>query len=313
MVIGSGAGGGYDTYARLVARYIGRHIPGNPLVVSQNMPGAGSRVAANYLYNVAPKDGTVIGTIDQSSPSDQAMREPGIQFDSAQFYWLGNPIIDNLITIVSRAAGITSLADLKAKGGLYCGDVGAGPTNTFPQIINRLLKTDNKIVTGYPGLTAIYLAMDSGEVNCIGGTTWSSMKATRSAQLRNHDYNIILQWGTEKDPELAAYTGEDIPLSTELGQTDLDRKALTFLNASTTIGRPIMAPPGIPKERAEALRHAFAETVKDPDFLADAGKASMIIKPLGGEELQTLVTDLARSPPDVVKRAEELTGATESH
>jgi tripartite-type tricarboxylate transporter receptor subunit TctC len=313
MVIGSGVGGGYDLYARLVARYIGKHIPGNPLVVPQNMPGAGSRIAANWLYNVAPKDGTAIGTIDQSSPLDQAMGEPGIQFDATQFNWLGNPIIDNLITIVSRAAGVKSLADLKAKGGLFCGDVGAGPTNTFPQIINRLLKTDNKIVTGYPGVNAIYLAMDSGEVNCIGGTTWSSMKATRGAQLRDHDYNIILQWGTQKDPDLSAYTGEDIPLSIELAQTDLDKKAVTFISASTTIGRPITAPPGVPKERVETLRHAFVETMKDPDFLAEAAKARMVIKPLAGDDLQALATELAHSPPDVVKRAEELTGLVESH
>ena len=311
MAIGFDVGGGYDLYARLIARYMGKHIPGNPLIIPQNMPGAGSRVAANWLYNVAPKDGTAIGMIDQSSPLDQAMGEPGIQFNSAQFNWLGNPIIDNLVTIVSRAAGVKSLADLKAKGGLFCGDVGAGPTNTFPQIINRLLKTDNKIVAGYPGVNAIYLAMDRGEVNCIGGSTWSSMKATRGPQLRNHEFNLLLQWGTRKDPEISAYTGEDVPLSTELAKTDLDRNALTFLNASATLGRPITAPPGLPNERVEALRHAFDETMKDPDFLADAAKAGMVVKPFGGDDLQALATELAHSSPEVVKRAEELTGLAE--
>ncbi|HWG05301.1 MAG TPA: hypothetical protein VG271_09845 [Beijerinckiaceae bacterium] len=313
MVIGSAAGGGYDTYARLVARFMGKHIPGNPSVVPQNMPGAGSRVAANYLYNVAPRDGTAIGTIDQSSPLDQAMGEPGIQFDSAQFNWLGNPIIDNLVTIVTRATGIKTLADLKTKGRLYCGDVGAGPTNTYPQIMNKLLGIDNKIVTGYPGLTAIYLAMDNGEVNCIGGTSLSSMKSTRATQLQNHEYNFILQWGEKKDPDIAAYTGEDIPLSTEIGQTDLDKKAVAFLNASTTIGRPITAPPGLPADRVAVLRRAFSDTMQDPEFLTAAQQATMVIKPLSGDDLQALAVELAHSSQDVVKRAEELTGLSDAH
>ncbi|HWG05300.1 MAG TPA: hypothetical protein VG271_09840 [Beijerinckiaceae bacterium] len=312
MAIGFDVGGGYDLYGRAVARYMGKHIPGNPLIVPQNMLGAGSRTAANWLYNVAPKDGTAIGTFDQGSPLDQAMREPGIQFDAAQFYWLGNPIVDNLVTFSTRASKIASLAELKAVGTLFCGDVGAGPTNTFPQIINRLLKTNIKIVSGYPGVNAIYLAMDRGEVNCIGGSTWSSMKATRGPQLQNHDFNLLLQWGTQKDPEISAYVGSDVLLSADLGATDLDRKALLLINSSATIGRPLAAPPGLPKERAEALRRAFDETMKDPDFLADAAKANMVIKPFGGSDLQRLATEVARAPQDEVKLAEELTGLSES-
>jgi tripartite-type tricarboxylate transporter receptor subunit TctC len=312
MVIGFDVGGGYDLYGRLVARYLGKHVPGNPTIIPQNMPGAGSRSSANWLYNVAPKDGTAIGTFDQGSPLDQAMHEPGIQFDSAQFNWIGNPVVDNLVTIASRSAGVKSLADLKAKGGLYCGDVGAGPTHTFPLIINRLLNIDNKIVAGYPGVNAIYLAIDRGEVNCIGGSTWSSMKATRGPQLRNHDFNILLQWGTQKDPEIASYAGTDVPLSVDLGATELDRKALLLINSSATIGRPLAAPSGVPKERVEALRKAFDDTMKDPDFLAEAAKAGMVIKPLGGNDLQKLATEVARSPAEEVKRAEELTGLSEN-
>jgi tripartite-type tricarboxylate transporter receptor subunit TctC len=309
MAIGFDAGGGYDLYARLIGQYLGKYIPGNPIIVPQNMPGAGSRVAANWLYNVAPKDGTAIAMIDQSSPLDQAMKEPGIKFDSANFAWVGNPIVDNLVTIVSKEAGVRNLADLKAKkDGLFCGDVGAGPTNTFPQIINRLLGVDNKIISGYSGVNNIYLAMDRGEVNCIGGSTWSSMKATRGQQLRDHRYNLLLQWGTQKDPDISTYTGSEVPLSLELAKTDLDKEALKFINSSATIGRPFVAPPDLPPDRVAALRRAFDETMADPGFQADAKKARMVIKPIGGADLQALVTEVSHSSKAAVQRAEALTG-----
>ncbi len=178
LVVGFDVGGGYDLYARTVARHLTNHIPGQPTFVPQNMPGAGSRVAGNWLYNLAPKDGTAIGTIVQSAAIDQALQEPGIRFDAAKFNWIGNPTVDNLVTISWSASGFATLDDVKTKGGLFCGGTGGGPTMMYPQIINRLLGTRIKVVAGYPGVSAINLAMERGEVNCVGGTTWSSIKST---------------------------------------------------------------------------------------------------------------------------------------
>jgi tripartite-type tricarboxylate transporter receptor subunit TctC len=310
MVINTDPGGGYDLYARLVGRYLQRHIPGNPTIVPENMPGAGGHTAANWLYNIAPKDGTVIGALEQSTPSDQAMGVLGVQFDATRFNWIGNPNIDNLVTAVSRSTGLASLADLKKheKTGLFCGDIGAGPTTTMPHVINTLLKSDIKIVAGYPGTSAIYLAMDRGELNCIGGTTWSSMKATRGKQLKSGEYNILLEWGTQEDPEISAYAGHSVPLSTELAQNDLDRRALAFINSSATIGKPQTLPPDVPRDRVDALRRAFDETTRDPAFLAEAKNANVAIKPLSGLDLQQLVTQVVRSPPEIVRRAKVLVG-----
>jgi len=161
MVIGWDVGGGYDIYARLLARHLGKHLPGNPSIVPQNMPGAGSRLAANWLYNVAPKDGTAIATIGQGTPLDQAMNEAGVRYDAGKLNWIGNPIIDNLVTAVNQRSGVETLDDLKKKGSIYCGDVGAGPTSTFPEIINQLTGTKIKIIPGFPGVNAVHLAMKS--------------------------------------------------------------------------------------------------------------------------------------------------------
>jgi tripartite-type tricarboxylate transporter receptor subunit TctC len=308
MVVGWEVGGGYDVYARLLARHIGRHIPGNPAIVPQNMPGAGSRLAANWLYNIAPKDGTAIATIGQGTPLDQAMNEPSVRYDSAKFNWIGNPIMDNLVTAVTQRSGVETLDDLKRKGGLYCGDVGAGPTSTFPEILNQLLGTKNKIIPGFPGVNSVHLAMDRGEVDCIGGTTWSSMKATRGQKLRNRELGILLQWGTLKDPEISDYMRRDIPLILDIAQNDLDRQALSFIVASATIGRPFAAPPGLPEERVQLLRRAFDATMTDAEFLAEAARASMDIKPMTGEDLQQLATEVAQAPPEGLTRARELIG-----
>ena len=312
MVIGWDVGGGYDIYARLLARHIGKHIPGNPTIVPQNMPGAGSRLAANWLYNAAPKDGTAIATIGQGTPLDQAMNEPGVRYDAARLNWIGNPIIDNLVTAVSQQSGVATLDDLKKSGGLYCGDVGAGPTSTFPEIINQLLGTRNKVIPGFPGVNSVYLAMERGEVDCIGGTTWSSMKATRGPKLQNHELTIVLQWGTLKDAEISTYMKREIPLILDLAQNDLDRKALTFIASSATLGRPFVAPADLSGDRLQILRRAFDATMKDPDFLAEAGKANMDIKPLGGEALQALAIEVAQAPPERLARAKQLIGRAEA-
>jgi tripartite-type tricarboxylate transporter receptor subunit TctC len=310
LVIGFDAGGGYDLYARTVARYWARHIPGNPTFVPQNMPGAGTRIAANWLYNVAPKDGTAVGTVVQSTAVDQALGEPGIRFDAASFNWLGNPIVDNLVTLSWSASGLATLEDVKSKGGLFCGSTGGGPTTVFPRVINQLLGMQIKVVTGYPGQTAVNIAMERGEVNCIGGTTWSSVKATMRPMLDARKVNMLVQWGASKDPEISAYANRDVPLIQEFGQTDLDRRVLVFIGSGAAFGRPLLAPPGVPRARVDILRRTFDLTMKDPEFLAEAARLNMDIKPLAGTELQRIATDVVRSRPEDLARAKELIGTT---
>lgn len=308
LVVAFGSGGGYDLYARLLARFITRHIPGTPTIVVQNMPGAGGRVAANWLYTVAPRDGSAFGTIDQSAALDQAMKMPGVQFDAANFNWIGNPIIDNLVTIVGSDTGLRTLDDLKKSKPLFCGDVGGGPTTTFPQTINRLLQTDHKIVAGYQSVAAIHLAMERGEVNCIGGTTWSSLKVQRGQQLKEGKILPLLQWGLEPDEDISKSAGRLVPMSHELAASEADRNAVRFISSTAAIGRPFVAPPNVPADRIEALREAFDRMIKDPEFIAAAAQAQMAINPLSGRDLQKLVAETARTPEDIVKRAMALVG-----
>ncbi len=306
IVVGFGAGGGYDAYARLVGRTIGKHIPGNPTIVVQNMPGAGSRVAANWLYNVAPRDGTVLASVVQSTPVDQVFKQPGIKFDAARFTWIGNPIVDNLVSITSRQSGLVTMEDVRTKGGLICGSSGAGPTVSFPNTISKLLKSDVKIVAGYPGVSAITLAMERGEVNCNGGQAWSSMKATMSNLMKDGQLNVIVQWGAEADPDISAVMGRKVPLVQDYARSDAERAALALLGSTAALSRPLLGPPDMPADRIKSLRAAFDATMVDASFLADAKKSGMDIKPLSGVAVQKIVEDLVKSSPADVALAAQL-------
>lgn len=307
LIIGYSAGGGYDVYARAVGRLIHKHIPGNPTIVPQNMTGAGSRRAANYLYNLAPKDGSVIGTVGQAMPLDQAMGQKGVQYDAAKFNWIGNTIVDNNITSVWAATGIKTMEDAKKMGGVICGATGAtSPSVTSPQIINNLVGTKFRIIRGYPGGSIINLAMTRGEINCRGSNSWSSTKATLGHHLQKRELNFILQWGTKKDPAISEYMGRDVPLITEFAKTKADRMALDMILAGVAIGRPIIAPPGVPADRVAALRKAFDATMTDPDFLELAKKQKMDLNPMSGDEVQKLAIGVVTAPPMAVERLREL-------
>lgn len=307
LVIGYSAGGGYDLYARAVGRFLGSHIPGHPTIIAQNMPGAGSRKAGNWLYNVAPKDGSAIGMLGQNTPMDQALRNQGIKFDVAKFNWIGNPILDNNITMTWAASGYATIQDVLDKGGLVCGGTGAtSPSILQPQILNNLLGARIRIISGYPGGSAVNLAMERGEVNCRGSNSWASMKATLSQWMRDHKADVLVQWGLKKDPEISAWQGRDVPLITELAKTDADRRALNLLVSGVAMGRPLVAPPNVPAPRVAALRKAFDETMKDPKFLADAKKQKMDISPVSGEELQQIATETVQTAAPVIARAQAL-------
>jgi tripartite-type tricarboxylate transporter receptor subunit TctC len=306
IVVGFDAGGGYDAYARLIGRTLPKYIPGNPTIVVQNKPGAGSRVAANWLYNIAPRDGTVIGSVVQSTPLDQIFQETGVMYDAAQFSWIGNPIVDNLVSISSRQSGLTSLDLVKSKGGLICGSSGAGPTVTFANAIGKILSSPVRVVSGYPGVSAVTLAMQRNEVNCNAGQAWSSMKATMAQLMREGQLNVMVQWGTDADPDIAAVAGHDVPLITNYARSDADRGALRLLSSTSPLSRPLLAPPGLPAERVAVLRAAFDKTMTDPAFLEDAKRSGMDIKPIAGAAIQTLVGDVVHSPRVDVEAAQKL-------
>ncbi len=306
FVVGTDAGSGYDIFSRVVARHMGKHIPGNPTFLFQMMPGASGRVSANWLQAVAPRDGSTIASFTQTAPIDQARKQEGVQYDVATFNWIGNPIVDNTLTIAWRDAGYRTLDDVKTRGGLICGGTAASsPSNTFPQVINNLVGTKIRIISGYPSSGAAALAMERGEVNCVG-STWPVVKVNQAHLLKERKLDFLVQWGVEKNPEIAAYQGHDVPLSAELAKTEIDRRVLDVINSGIAIGRPIVAPPEVPRERVEALRRAFDATMKDPEFLADAEKQKLDVVPISGEKLQAIATGVAQASPDVLKRVDEV-------
>jgi tripartite-type tricarboxylate transporter receptor subunit TctC len=307
IVVGNPPGGSYDTYARLVAAHIERHLPGNPKLVVQNMPGAGSRLATNWLYNVAPRDGTVLGLVGQGTPTDEALNEQGVQFESGKFNWIGNPIVDNNASGVWAATGLKTIEDIKTKGGMICAGSGATSSSvTYPQALNNLIGTKIAIVYGYPGSPEMDFAIERGEVNCRAGSSWAGWRAEKPDWLRDHKLNIFVQWGPKKNPEISRYMGMEVPLVSEFAKTDLDRQALDVITSGVALGRPLLAPPGVPADRVEALRAAFMETVKDPAFLAEATTRNADVNPIGGADLQRLASEVARAPADVMKRVNEL-------
>jgi len=295
LVIGYGTGGGYDLYARLLGRFIAAHIPGNPTIVPQNMPGAGSRSAANWLYKIAPKDGTVIATLGQATPTDQALGQPGVQFDAPKFNWIGNLSVVNNILFVSAASGVATIEQAKEKS-LAIGATGASsPSVLYPQVSNNLLGTKFKIISGYPGGGDINIAVERHEVDGRGSDSWASMKSTHPDWLRDHVINILFQIGPRRERDLP-----DVPLWPELAGNADQRAVLEILSGDVSVGRPILTAPDVPAERVKALRQAFDDTMHDPQFLDAAKQANMELNPMGGEELQQIVAKIAAPSPNIL-------------
>ena len=293
MHIGFSVGGTYDLYGRVVARFIGKHIPGQPTIVPKQMVGAGTRVAANYLYTVAPKDGSQLGVVDQALPLQQAMGEPGVLFDTRKLNWIGNPIADNNTMAAWHPAGITSIEQAKTRS-FTVGANGITAAAQYAQAMNTLIGTKFSIITGYPGGTEINLAMERGEVAIRGQNSWSSWKANHREWLEQKKIVILVQMGLQKNPELA-----DIPLLMDLAPSADAREVLKLLSAPTAIGRPIFTTPDVPADRLAALRAAFDATMKDPAFIADTKRLGLDLNPVGGIELQRIVTEIAESPKSV--------------
>jgi tripartite-type tricarboxylate transporter receptor subunit TctC len=302
LMIGYSVGGGYDVYARLLARHIGKHIPGNPIVTPKNMDGAGSLRLANWLYNVAPKDGLVFGTIGRGTGFDPLLGSKTAQFDGTKFNWIGSANDEVSVCVVWNGRNkITKFDDLLTNELTVGGTGAAADTDQFPRIINGVLGTKMKIITGYPGGNDVNLALERGEVDGRCGWSWSSVKSTRASWVGDKKITILMQLSLAKHPDLP-----DVPLIVDLAKNDEQRQILKLIFARQSLGRPFLAPPGVPQDRVDALRKAFSDTMKDKDFLAEADKAQLEITPINGADVQKLVTEVYQTPPAVAHKAAEI-------
>ena len=298
LYIGYSVGGGYDTYARLLANHMGKYIPGKPNIIAKNMPGAGSAKLANWLYNVAPKDGTAIGEIGRGTGFDPLFKIAGAQFDGTKFNWLGSANDEVSVCVAWQGVGVTKFEDVLEKDLIVGGTGASADTDQFPKIMNGVLGTKFKIVTGYPGGNEVGLAMERGEVKGRCGWSWSSVKALHLDWVKDKKVLILVQLSLQKHPDLP-----DVPLVMDLAKNDDQKRILKLIFTRQVMGRPFLAPPGIPAERVAALRKAFMDTLKDKDFLAAAAKAKLEINPVSGEKIQALVQEAYDSPPALVDKA----------
>jgi tripartite-type tricarboxylate transporter receptor subunit TctC len=297
LLIGYSGGGGYDVYARLLARHMGKHIPGNPTIVPRNMPGAGSLVLANWLYNVAPKDGSAFGIIGRGTPFDPMLGIEAAKFDPTKYLWLG--IMNNEVSVcVSwHTSNVTKYEQL-LKQELVVGGTGpSADTDQFPRITNAVLGTKFRIISGYPGGNDINLAMERGEVGGRCGWSWSSVISTRMNWFKEKKINVLMQMALDKHDDLP-----NVPLVVDLAKNDEQRAILRLIFARQALGRPFLAPPNVPQDRAAALRKAFTDTMKDKAFLAEADKAQLEITPLSGDAIEKIIRDAAATNPAVLKK-----------
>jgi tripartite-type tricarboxylate transporter receptor subunit TctC len=296
LIVGIGVGSGYDINARLLARHMAAHIPGQPTIIVQNQPGAGSLTMTNALYNSGPFDGTVIGASFNGMPTTPLLQPAGARFDPVKLSWLGSTNRETQVTYVWHTVPVNRLDELKSKE-LIVGAQAPGSTQyDYPMLVNHLFGFKFKVVTGYQSTSKINLAIESGEVQ---GTlaNWSTLKALSSNWLAEKKVKLIAQWALKNHPELA-----DVPLALDLAKTDADRQALMLALARLEYGRPFFLPPNVPAARLEALRRAFDATMKDPAYLAEADKLKIEVDPLSGEQVATLVAQVSRTPADTVAR-----------
>ena len=309
LVISTGAGGGVDLMGRLIARHWGHHTPGEPQTVPRNMPGGGHMRATNYLYGQAPKDGTTVATIIPSIVMHQMLGGEGVQYDAAKFHWLGSSSASNSMLYVWHTLGVISLEQAMERQ-VIIGGTGAGAyTVLYPVLMNNLLGTKFKVIAGYQASDDVDLAMVRGEVHGRAGATFNTLVSGNADWLRDRKIHILVQIGPERDPEF-----KSVPLLSDFAKTPEQREILQLFCDEIALGRPFLAPPDVPSERIAALRAAFAATMSDPGFLADAKKSRLDVAPTPGAKLQTLVEAMIGTNVAVlarVKGALELRGAVD--
>jgi tripartite-type tricarboxylate transporter receptor subunit TctC len=303
IIVGSSPGGGYDLYGRLIARYLGRHLPGNPNVIVSNMPGAASNVAAAHIYNVAAKDGTVIGAIFMGAVVEPLFgQKPRATHDTSKFNYIGNANKDVYVCFVRTDAPVKAFGDAFEHELVVGGTAEGASTRDFPVMLKNLLGVKFKIVAGYPGSREINLAIEKGEVQGGCGETWSSVAATYPHWFREKTVKVLVQEDTDGYPEL---NRQGVPRTRDFAKTDAQRQILDLVYSQTTFGRPYVVAPEVPKERVEALRKAFVDTMRDADLNAEAKRIGLDIMPVAGTELQAKIARMFAAPRDLIEKAKQ--------
>ena len=295
IIVGASAGGGFDTYARIIAQHLGPHLPGNPPVIVQDMTGAGSLLAANYISNVAPKDGTVIGAVNPAIVTDALFYPTRVKFDARKVRWIGSALRETHVALAWHTSPILTFDDLFQHELVVAGS--GGSTNTYPALLNAVLGTRFKVVSGYPGTAEGNLAMQRGEVDGNGAITWASVKATQADALRDKSLRLLVQFGLSKHRELAG-----VPWVFDYARKDADRAALMLLLSTQEFGRPYLVAEGVPETAVAVLRKAFDETMKSAEFRADAARRGLDLDPTTGAEIQTIVENIYKTQPNIVSR-----------
>jgi tripartite-type tricarboxylate transporter receptor subunit TctC len=309
VLVPTPTGGLYDMLSRLLADHMGRHIPGNPRMIVQNMGGAGGLVAANYMANIAPKDGTTIAAAHGSTSTASLFSPDQAKFKSNELMWIGSVTRDPFVAYVWHTSPIKSLEDLKTKEAAFGGNAVGSASIDYAVYARDLFGLKIKIITGYPNSVDVKLAMERGELAGTFGNGWSSLKTGEPTWLKEKKITILTQFGLTKHPELP-----DVPLFIDLAKTEDDRKALAPVLARQDIARPYYAPPGTPLERVTILRRAFDKTIADPQFLAAAEKAQAPVDgPMTGEEVQAVVERLVATPPELIARMQKLLANFQNH
>jgi tripartite-type tricarboxylate transporter receptor subunit TctC len=303
IVVGFAAGGGFDTYARAIGRHLGRHIPGNPTIIVENMPGAGSLIAANHVYTVAKPDGLTMGHFIGGVFMLQVFGKSGVEFDARKFEYVGVPVKDNPTCAFTRASGITSIDKwLAAKTPVKVGAVALGSTtDDVPKILAAAIGVPLQVVSGYKGTSAIRLAAESGEVAgaCWG---WESIRATWREGIDRGEVAVVLQTAPQPAPDLPS-----VPLAMSFAKTDEARRLIKIgIQDAGAVTRPFVVTPGTPKDRVQLLRQAFLDTLNDPEFLTEAQKTKLDVGPMSGEELERTVHGLFELPPAFVARLKDI-------
>jgi tripartite-type tricarboxylate transporter receptor subunit TctC len=295
IVVGYSVGGGYDALARVLAAHLGRHIPGNPSVIVQNMPGAGSLRAANYLYVAAPKDGTTLGIFARGMAMEPLIGASTTQFDARKFAWIGSASNEISICATAATSRVKTWDDLHTIPSTFAGEGSGSDPDIFSTMLRNVFGAKLRLVSGYPGGADITLAIERGEVDGRCGWSWSSLKLQRPEWVADRKLNILVQFATRRSPDLP-----DVPLLADLANTERERQIVDLVLSRQPMGRPLVAPPGTPADRKEALRQAFDDTMADPAFVADATARSIEVNPVKGADLDRLLATLYATPPAVV-------------
>jgi tripartite-type tricarboxylate transporter receptor subunit TctC len=304
ILVGYTPGGSASFYAQAVAKHMGKYLPGHPKFVVQHMPGAGGLLMADHLYNAAPRDGTVFGITVRTAGIAPLLGNTKVKFDGRKFGWIGSAAVEYSTCFSWKTSPVKTLADAQNRE-VIVGSAGADATaSLWPRAVNALVGTKFKIVTGYPGSNEVVLAVERGEIDGYCALSWTYIKLRKPDWMAEHKINLLFQMGTGKHPDLP-----DVPLISDYAKTPEDRQLFDFLFAPQAMGRPFLAPPGLPPERLQMLRTAFEKTLKDPEFIKDAEKLNLEVEHVPGEKLQEIVDRLYALPRSVIDRAAQVSGA----